>query len=114
MKPLSLFDKWRVTDGDIGNLYGAMGDDTGGRFRVDQLRIIASVGEGWDHVSVSHPDRCPTWYEMETVKRTFFRFDETAMQLHVPPSEHINCHPNCLHMWRPHSVPIPMPPIELV
>lgn len=78
------------------------------------LRVIASAGEGWDHVSVSLPDRTPTWAEMEHVKRLFFKDDETAMQLHVPPAEHINCHPHCLHLWRPHDVAIPRPPAIFV
>src|SRR5699024_6188883 len=86
----------------------AMGVD-GGMFKIPHhqtgvtLSIVASFGGGWDHVSVSLPNRTPNWAEMEHVKRLFFREDETAMQLHVPTSEHINCHPNCLHLWRPHS-----------
>lgn len=78
------------------------------------LRIMASNAIGWDHVSVSLQTRCPTWEEMERVKRLFFRDDETAMQLHVPPSEHKNCHPYCLHLWRPHEVAIPRPPSMMV
>lgn len=74
------------------------------------LRVVASVGAGWDHVSVSRPDRCPSWDEMELVKRTFFLPHEAAMQLHVPVTEHINHHPYCLHLWRPHGREIPRPP----
>ena len=51
---------------------------------------------------------------MEQVKRLFFRDDETAMQLHVQPADHINCHPHCLHLWRPHGVEIPRPPAFMV
>lgn len=78
------------------------------------LRVIASSGEGWDHVSVSLPGRCPNWPEMEYVKRLFFKDSEAAMQLHVPPDDHINCHPNCLHLWRPLKGEIPRPPAILV
>ena len=84
--------------------------NNGGCFRLRGLNIIAAWAAGWDHVSVSRRDRCPTWDEMEMVKRAFFRDDETAMQLHVPPSDHVNIHPYCLHMWRPHFLPIPTPP----
>jgi len=80
----------------------------------DQLRIIAASGFGWDHVSVSCKKRCPTWAELELVKRTFFEDDETAMQLHVPPAEHINNHEFCLHLWRPLDVEIPRPPGSMV
>lgn len=78
------------------------------------LRILASAGYGWDHVSVSCKGRCPTWDEMEWVKRQVWEAGDTAMQLHVPPSEHRNCHPYCLHMWRPHGVEIPRPPADMV
>jgi hypothetical protein len=78
------------------------------------LRIIAATGMGWDHVSVSRGDRAPTWSEMEQVKRAFFEDWEIAMQLHVPPSQHINCHPHCLHIWRPLDCTIPTPPQVLV
>jgi hypothetical protein len=78
------------------------------------LRVVASSGEGWDHVSVSRQNRCPNWPEMEFIKRAFFKDDETAMQLHVPPSDHISIHPFCLHLWRPHGVEIPRPPSIMV
>ena len=51
---------------------------------------------------------------MEHVKRLFFRPDETAMQLHVPPHEHINTHEHCLHLWRPQQEKIPRPPSYMV
>lgn len=101
-------------------LYGNAGDHEAGIFIIplddphDCLRVIASVGAGWEHVSVSLVDRCPTWDEMERIKRMFFRKDETAFQLHVPPSDHISYHPYCLHIWRPIDGKIPMPPAWMV
>jgi len=83
-------------------------------FRRWGLIIIATRNHGWDHVSVSHKDRCPTWDEMERVKRWLFLPDETAMQLHVPPSDHVNVATTCLHLWRPQNVEIPRPPAHLV
>lgn len=84
------------------------------RLNGPPLRVIATNGGGWDHVSVSTERRCPTWEEMEWVKRLFFDEDETAMQLHVPPADHVNCHPHCLHLWRPHAGEIPRPPNSYV
>ena len=104
--------------GNLAEAYGQYGDPDGGAFvfpsPVDgrDLGVIASVGEGWDHVSVSRKDRAPIWREMECIKRKCFRDDEVAMQLHVPAS--INIHPYCLHLWRPHGQPIPLPPRHLV
>lgn len=67
------------------------------------IRVIASDGMGWDHVSVSLATRCPTWDEMCWVKDKFFGPEEAVMQLHPPKSEHVNHHEFCLHMWRPQS-----------
>ena len=78
------------------------------------LRIIASSGMGWDHVSVSRADRTPIWDEMDRVARLFFEDHEAAMQLHVPPIDHINLHPYTLHIWRPQDVDIPRPPSNMV
>jgi hypothetical protein len=51
---------------------------------------------------------------MDHVKRLFFRDEETAMQLHVPPADHVNNHPHCLHLWRPQDIEIPRPHVEFV
>ncbi|MCP5018412.1 MAG: hypothetical protein GY938_24510 [Ketobacter sp.] len=92
--------------------------NTGGFFRVPKgdhsFKVIASWADGWDHVSVSLPYRCPTWEEMETIKRIFFKDDEIAVQYHVPISEHVNIHNYCLHLWRPHVGEIILPPKEFV
>lgn len=74
------------------------------------LRVLASCGYGWDHVSVSTRHRCPTWEEMEFVRSICFHDHETAMQLSVPRKDHIDHHPHCLHLWRPHEAAIPRPP----
>lgn len=116
MRNLRLLDMYRRKDAEVLIRFGSIGDETCGMFElpspVDKasLRIVASSGEGWDHVSVSRQNRCPNWPEMEHVKRLFFKNGETAMQLHVPPTDHINCHPYCLHLWRPHDQEIPRPP----
>lgn len=111
-------DRYRMKSPMITKIYGGIGDSSNGIFSFgteeNQIRIIASSGEGWDHVSVSLKDRCPTWDEMEAVKRKFFKDDETAMQLHVPPTDHINHHPYCLHLWRPIGGHIPRPPSWMV
>lgn len=74
------------------------------------IKVLCSNGFGWDHVSVSLKDRCPTWEEMEFVREICFLPEETAMQLHVPDSDHISHHPYCLHLWRPQQGEIPRPP----
>lgn len=119
MRKLGLLDVYRDVAAAKA-FYGFEGDDECGVFRIPSptdkapLLVIASVGMGWDHVSISRPNRCPNWPEMEHVKRLFFKDEETAMQLHVPPTDHISIHPNCLHLWRPLDAEIPRPPSIMV
>ena len=80
-----------------------------------QLRCIVSKEYGgWDHVSVSRVDRCPTWEEMCFIKDKFFEPEEVAMQLHPPKSEWVNNHQFCLHIWKPLIQEIPKPPSHFV
>jgi hypothetical protein len=117
MRDLRLLDIYRRTDAPVVAMYGDDGDETCGVFMLpptevsDKLMVIASSGEGWDHVSVSAERRCPTWKEMEFVRRLFFRREEAAMQYHAPVEDYVDgtqhgCE-HCLHLWRPHDVPIP-------
>lgn len=78
------------------------------------LRVIVSDGEGWEHVSVSCTNRCPNWPEMCFIKDLFWGEEETVIQYHPPKSEYVNCHPNCLHMWKPIGIDIFTPPSEFV
>ena len=120
VKNLHEIDRFRRKDADVVRYYGGIGDETCGAFEVPyprtgvRLRVIASSDLGWDHVSVSLPNRCPNWLEMDFIKRTFFKPDEVVMQLHVADADHISvCH-NCLHLWRPQSETIPLPPKVMV
>lgn len=79
------------------------------------LRVIASDGEYWEHVSVSLPNRCPTWVEMCHVKELFWDDEDVVMQLHPARSDYVNYHPHCLHLWRPaNGQQIPLPPVIMV
>ena len=113
-------NRFRDVSYEVALLYGNTGDAGSGIFLVPSkvdgrlLRVIASNGDGWDHVSVSHIRRVPNWYEMEQVKRLFFLPDEVAFQLHVAASDHVNVMPHCLHLWRHQTVPIKLPPPGMV
>lgn len=120
MKNLHEIDKYRDKSARVIAHFGGIGDHETGIFDVPStidrqaLRVIASAGEGWDHVSISRPNRCPNWPEMEQIKRLFFKDDEAAFQLHLPVDDHISVHPYCLHIWRSHVGAIPMPPKWMV
>ena len=111
-------DKDRVREGPLGTT--AMAGNNG-VFRIvssrgDVLRVIASDGLGWEHVSVSTATRCPTWEEMCEVKGRFWDPEDCVVQFHPPRSKYINCHPFCLHLWRPVAAAdwVPLPPVYLV
>jgi hypothetical protein len=111
-------DRWRLRDARTLALYGAAGDGTCGAFLVRgggvALLVIASAGLGWDHVSVSTRGRCPTWQEMERVRKLFFAPDEVAVQYGVPEAMHVNFNPHTLHWWRPLDGVFPLPPRWMV
>ena len=60
----------------------------------------ASEGAGWEHVSVSLPDRCPTWEEMSFIKNLFWDEEDFVIQIHPAGSDYVDLHPYCLHLWR--------------
>lgn len=116
MKPLKDLVSYRKFHPTMG-----WGDHEGGLFSVQSplqkdkmLTIIASNGDGWDHISVSLQHRIPTWTEMDFVKSLFFLPEEIVMQLHPAEVKHINNMKNCLHLWRPQNISVPLPPLYMV
>ena len=93
---------------------GCSGDKFNGAFKINFqgtfYNVIASNGMGWEHVSVSHNQRIPSWEVMCKIKDMFFEDDEVVIQYHPKKSEYINNHPNCLHLWKPIIGSIPTPP----
>lgn len=80
----------------------------------DGMRIIASSGMGWDHVSCSYETRTPTWDEMVKARDLFFSDEETVIQYHPPKSKYVNRMPYCLHLWRKHDFEMPLPDSKLI
>lgn len=103
---------WSSDESDGNN--GAFAIPASAAKKRPLIRIIASDGEGWEHVSVSTATRCPTWAEMCFVKEMFWDEEDAVMQLHPPRSRWVNNHPYCLHLWRPTEVEIPLPADVLV
>lgn len=109
-------EQFRVRTGLMASTE-AMGNN--GRFLVklprnQVLRVIASDQMGWEHVSVSRADRCPSWEEMCQVKALFWSDEDCVMQLHPPKADWISNVEYCLHLWRPVGVEIPRPPSLMV
>lgn len=77
--------------------------------KKERFMVIASDGQGWEHVSVSHKNRTPTWEEMCHIKDMFWDEDDVVVQFHPAKNEYINLHENCLHLWKPIKIPLPTP-----
>lgn len=109
-------ERFRIS---AGRLASDAGFGNNGAFEV-KLRhgqtvfVIASDGCGWEHVSVSRRDRCPTWDEMCQIKLLFWGPEDCVVQFHPPVSEYVNNHPNCLHLWRQVGAEFPLPDSLLV
>lgn len=124
-EPNILIDKYRRShpmypDTQFGDSYGyfeiSVGKD-GEPLEDYRLRIISSGIQprgGWEHVSVSIADRCPSWEDMCRVKAMFWGDDEAVVQFHPPKSEYVNNHEFCLHLWKQVGVKVELPPTECV
>ena len=66
----------------------------------DKLNFMFSYQMGWYHLSVSMPDKDPSWVQMCKMKDIFFDDEEECVEYHPKKSEYINVHPHCLHIWR--------------
>lgn len=76
--------------------------------RNDQkVKVIASDGLGWEHVSVSRSDRTPTWDEMCQIKDLFWDSEDCVVQYHPAKKDYVNVHNHCLHLWRTEGIPTP-------
>lgn len=110
-------EKYRIRRGPL-----ASGPDDGnnGAFMIRSLKIkstlfaIASDGGGWEHVSVSRQKSTPSWDEMCFIKDLFWGQEDCVVQFHPPASEYVNVHQHCLHLWRPTTGEILMPPSFMV
>lgn len=76
-----------------------------------RVKVIASDGEGWEHVSVSLNDSKmpPSWSIMCQVKDLFWPDEAWVVQFHPAKTEYVNQHPGCLHLWRPTKQRLPIP-----
>jgi len=69
--------------------------------KVIRTSALERDGDYWLHVSISagHGSRMPTYDEMVSVKEIFIGTAELALQVFPPRAEHVNDHPNVLHLW---------------
>lgn len=88
---------WRLVNrGEDGEAY---------LHRRRPLTLIWSVaiqedGRTWQHLSVAHRDRPPTWMELVEAKEWLMGTDTYAYQVAPPRRLYVNQNPNVLHLFR--------------
>ncbi|KKM56455.1 hypothetical protein LCGC14_1551600 [marine sediment metagenome] len=95
--PKRLPRKWRSC--------GAFGPEGWSYERTDGLQVICSIwfrdDKYWLHVSCARLAKLPSYKDLKEVKRVFVGEDKKAIMVFPPESEHVNIHPNCLHLYAP-------------
>ena len=76
--------------------------ELGGRriraFQRDSIRCLVTIDNGLWHISISAPDRYPTWDEIADARYDLCP-DEITMAMFLPPkSEYVNLHPTTFHL----------------
>lgn len=56
-------------------------------------------GKDWLHLSVSRRERVPSYAELIYVKELFIGKDRKAIMVLPSRAEHVNIHPNVLHLF---------------
>lgn len=74
----------------------------------DQLKLETVVAQepfgpggqiGW-HISISHPDRYPTYDEIKKARYDLVPDNVTMAMLFPPSIQFVNVHPNCFHLFQ--------------
>lgn len=86
--------QWRVLDvNEAGVWY------TDGFWSVIISAHAEADGHTWAHVSCAGSATLPSYKTMCMVKSTFLGEDRKAVMVFAPKHEHVNIHPNCLHLY---------------
>ena len=79
-----------------------------------RLNFKFTKANGWEHLSVSMPNKCPSWEMMCDMKNIFWDEDECCVEYHPKKSDYVNNHNYCLHIWKPYEEELPIPPVLFV
>jgi hypothetical protein len=74
------------------------------RYQMGDCTVLVGIGPqtGW-HISISCPDRYPTWDEIAKARYTLCP-EEVMMVMYLPPPwQYVNAHPNCFHLHEDRS-----------
>lgn len=76
------------------------------------VTTAAGLADLWLHVSVSTPDRDPSYEQLTLVRDYLFREMDTVLHVWPPRTEHYSLHPHCLHLWTPIDGSRPIPDLR--
>ena len=79
-----------------------------------RLNFKFTKANDWEHLSVSMPNKCPSWEQMCFMKEQFWEDNEACVEYHPKKEDYVNNHNYCLHIWRPYNVELPIPPSIMV
>lgn len=73
-------------------------------YRWGECKVLVSGEEerkqiGW-HLSISHPDRYPTWDEIYSARYALLPAEAYMVMPLPPPEEYVNIHKNCFHLFQ--------------
>ena len=71
-------------------------------YRWGKVQVFVGLEPGGWHLSISTPDRNPTWEEIKQARYDFCPHDITMAMILPPTSEYVNIHNFCLHL---HQIP---------
>ena len=68
-------------------------------YKLGSCTILHGIEGGKHHLSISHPFRYPKWEELKTIRYALTPKDVHMVMTLPPPSEYVNIHNNCFHLW---------------
>lgn len=80
----------------------------------DKCLVSLTKIKGWEHLSVSHKNKIPSWMCMQEMKELFFNDNEECFQIHPKADDYVNNSEYTLHIWRPVEGMTQIPPSVLV
>lgn len=69
----------------------------------DELKERGIIRPRW-HLSISHPQRYPSWDEIKKARYTLIAEEITMAMFLPPPSQFINVHKNCFHLYETDNI----------
>jgi hypothetical protein len=85
---------WELNAQAAGGLEPVLSAFTAGKIKI---MVGWHSVTGW-HMSISHPDRYPTWDEIANARYKLLPADSEFAMMLPPPSEYVNLHNFCFHL----------------